>query len=69
MVLRDRICGDSDGSANGRATQRQTLAARQSRGVALLLVASLLLLASLLSPEADQTGNATGISATTSSIR
>jgi hypothetical protein len=32
-------------------------------------LASLLLLASLLSPDADQTGNATGLSATTSSIR
>jgi hypothetical protein len=49
---------------NGRLWQRAKVGA-----LLCFLVASLLLLASLLSPDADQTGNATGSSATTSSIR
>ena len=49
---------------NGRLWQRAKVGA-----LLCFLVASLLLLASLLAPDADQTGNATGISATTSSIR
>ena len=48
---------------NGRLWQRAKV------GALLCFLASLLLLASLLSPEPDQPGNATGISATTSSIR
>jgi hypothetical protein len=49
---------------NGRLWQRAKVGA-----LLCFFVASLLLLASLLSPDADQTGNATGISATTSAIR
>jgi hypothetical protein len=49
---------------NGRLWQRAKVGA-----LLCFFVASLLLLASLLSPEPDQPGNATGISATTSSIR
>jgi hypothetical protein len=49
---------------NGRLWQRAKVGA-----LLCFLVASLLLLASLLSPGTEPTGNATGVGATTSSIR